>query len=351
MGYLSISPDLALQWFCLDNAGVMFISPSFFAFSASLTNTPSVWPIRLGYGIASALAVGAALGFPMDGVRQFYWGYFPQWSMVRSLPSFLFFFGFMTYAFLILTRKLKASESEKERNQIRYVLAAFGIAYFGSIDYLATFGKSVYPFGFIPICGLVSILFYAVVKHNLMNITVIIRKTLVYSSVMGTLTIVYLAIIGAFAHLFEGFTGYQTIFSSAVAAGLITLLFQPLRKYVQAIVDKKFFRQYVDREEKLYELSRDVVTHTSPEEMAKALRNVLHETFHPKSGALFLRSSDGTGFSAAKTWGNIPSETISLENALIRYFSSHPQPFVLDSLSDTGTLKNTRGAQVKRRAA
>src|SRR5213083_2092035 len=119
---------------------------------------------------------------------------------------------------------------------------------------------------------------------------------------MGTLTVVYLGVVTLFAKVFEGLTGYQTFFSSAVAAGLITICFQPLRKRVQAFVDKKFFRQYVDREEKLYELSREVITHTTPEAMAQALIRVLGDTLHPKVGALFLKSRDGSGYAPVANW-------------------------------------------------
>ena len=117
-----------------------------------------------------------------------------------------------------------------------------------------------------------------------MDITVIIRKTLVYSSVMGILASIYLIVIAVFARLFEGLTGYQTVFSSTIAAALIAFCFQPLKKRVQMLVDRKFFRSYVDREEKLYELSREVITHTTPEAMAQALMRVLQESLHPKVG-------------------------------------------------------------------
>jgi len=40
-------------------------------------------------------------------------------------------------------------------------------------------------------------------------------------------------------------------------------MFSSIEKAIQAFVDAKFFRQYVDREEKLYELSREVITHTT----------------------------------------------------------------------------------------
>jgi hypothetical protein len=193
---------------------------------------------------------------------------------------------------------------------------------------------------------------YAITKHKLLDITPIIRKTIVYSVVMGTLTVIYISIVALFAHVFEGLTGYQTIFSSAMAAGLITIGFQPLRKRVQHFVDSKFFRQYVDREEKLYELSREVITHTTPEAMGSVLLRVIEEALHPKGGALFLRARDGSGFVPIASVGSsaLP-ERMDEYNGLAQYFKEHPQPFVQDMSESIGRSESTRLKEEREDAA
>jgi hypothetical protein len=152
--------------------------------------------------------------------------------------------------------------------------------------------------------------------------------------------------------MFENFSGYQTLFSSAAAAGLISFCFQPLRKRVQSFIDKKFFRQYVDREEKLYELSREVITHTTPEAMGGALMHVLDEALHPKGGALFLRSRDGGGFTPVSRIGSsaLP-ERMDEDNELARYFKDHPQPFVRDLSDELGESRSTRLKEEREDAA
>jgi two-component system NtrC family sensor kinase len=189
------------------------------------------------------------------------------------------------------------------------------------------------------------------VKYRLLDVTVIIRKTLVYSVVTGTMMVMYLGVIALFARVFQGVTGTQTIFSSAVAAGLITLCFQPLRRKVEAFVDAKFFRQFVDREEKLYELSREVITHATPEAMAQALVHVLQETLHPKGGALYLKSRDGMGFVPTAAWGNQNKEHISDVNPLASYFVDHTQPFVQEIADDMGSPMDTRKVTNNNRSA
>jgi hypothetical protein len=212
------------------------------------------------------------------------------------------------------------------------------------------FNWPVFPFGMFMVFVYVFIVFYAITRNRLMDINVLIRKTLIYTVVMASLTIAYLAIVAIFAKLFQNVTGNQTILSAAVSGGLITLGFQPLRKKVQSFVDRKFFRQYVDREEKLYELSRDVITHATPEAMGNALQQVLMETFHPKHGVLFVRSKDGSGFSAATKWGVI-TNILSDESPLAQYFLTHPQPFLRDYSENSAKTLNTRNSQGRERSA
>jgi hypothetical protein len=263
----------------------------------------------------------------------------PLYPLVTSVYLFVVVYG-ITVQFL----RFRSLISIHERRQILYMIMACIIGFGGgSMNFLVDFDINIYPFGnyFIPIYT--AIVSYAIVKYRLLDVTVIVRKTLVYSTVTGTLMIMYLGIIALFAHIFQGLTGAQTVFSSGAAAGLITLCFQPLRKKVQAVVDSKFFRQYVDREQKLYELSREVITHTTPEAMGGALIHVLNETLHPKGGALYLRSKDGGGFTQVSSFGeyDLPVR-MDEDNELARYFKDHPQPFIRDMSDDVAESRNTR---------
>ncbi len=345
LGYLvKENVHLAAFWFALDWVGVSFISVNVYAFSSVLLGLKRERRIVLGYSLAVIFSILTVTVNPLlAGVKHYPWGFFPLWNVKWSVVFLAFFFSYMGQAFTDYILCYVKTNNAIEKNKIKYMFLAFLIAYIGSVDYLPTFGLNVYPFGFLTITCFVAISGYTISRHRLMDITIIIRKTLIYSVVTGSLTILYLGVIALFARIFQGLAGYQTIFSSAVAAGMITVCFQPLRKKVQAFVDSKFFRQYVDREEKLYELSREVITHTTPEAMAQSLIRVLGDTLHPKSSALYLRSRDGNGFVLASQQGGIDLPiTMAESNVLTNYFVDHPQPFVQQDLPIEGESLDTR---------
>jgi hypothetical protein len=232
------------------------------------------------------------------------------------------------------------------------MLLAFCVASASFSDYFPNYHIQIYPCAYLAAAGWLFTMAYGTLRYRVLDITLIIRKTLIYSVVMGVLMSLYLLVITILTHLFEGLTGSETVFSSAVAAGLITVCFQPLRKRVQQFVDTKFFRHYVDREEKLYELSREVITHTTPEAMSGVLMRVLEEALHPKGAALFLRSRDGNGYMCMSNIGSSALPTsMADDNPLAAYFKDHPQPFVQDLASDVAKSRSTRSQSGRESAA
>ncbi|MBI1805071.1 MAG: hypothetical protein HY033_08935 [Ignavibacteriae bacterium] len=95
----------------------------------------------------------------------------------------------------------------------------------------------------IPMSFVISIL-----KYRLMDIDLILNRSVVYTIVIASLLTVYAVVVGIIA----SFVGSSMTNSSVVApsaAIIIALLFQPTRMRVQQFVDKRFFKvQYSFRE-------------------------------------------------------------------------------------------------------
>jgi hypothetical protein len=335
-------------------SGIVFIPVTLYHFVVSfLRRDDQMKKVRFSYilGIFFSVVVWVDSVF-VKGYATHQWGYYPTAGFLH--PFFMIFLALLVLhaVFLLLTELSLTPRFSVRHNQIKWVTGAI-VAYTpASADFIVNYGASFYPFGFVFTFVSFFMVTYAITKHKLLDITLIIRKTIVYSVVTGSLMVIYLIVVTLFAHAFEGLTGYQTVFSSAVAVGLITMGFQPLRKRVQAFVDRKFFRQYVDREEKLYELSREVITHTTPEAMGQALIHVLEDTLHPKGGALYLRSKEGSGFSRVSSFGtfDLPNR-MEEENELTRYFKTHSQPFIREVSEDVAESRSTRVKDERKDAA
>jgi len=347
IGYTKSAAEGLLAWRLSYALGVIWIAPLFYHFVCIFLELNRNRSIVLQYLITIGFLL--TIPTPLFFIRarwvfnSFYYGL----SGTLYPLYFSWWIGLVLYSHMQLIWTYKMV-SPRKKIQIKYFIFAMTTAYGGgSLAYLPNFGIDVYPWGTFAIVLYPVINSIAIVKHRLMDINLIIRKTLTYSIVMASLTAMYLAIVAVCARISTGFAGNQTAYSSAIAAVLITLIFQPLRKRVQRFIDSKFFRQYVDREEKLYELSREVITHTTPEAMGVALQQVLMETFHPKMGALFVRSKDGAGFTPVAQW-ELNMNHLNDDNPLARYFLDHPQPFLQDLTDIPGASRDTRSSSLRR---
>ena len=85
----------------------------------------------------------------------------------------------------------------------------------------------------------------AILRYRLYEIDRIISRTLSYAAVTATLALVFVAVVLGLQAVLEPMTGENTI---AVAAStlIVAALFQPLRRRVQSIVDRRFNRARYD---------------------------------------------------------------------------------------------------------
>jgi len=79
-----------------------------------------------------------------------------------------------------------------------------------------------------------------------MDISVIIRKTVIYSLVTGVVALLMVFVTMLSAHFTEGILGRRTI-ALALTACLITAVLHPLQLKIQAFVDRHLFRDWSDR--------------------------------------------------------------------------------------------------------
>jgi hypothetical protein len=131
----------------------------------------------------------------------------------------------------------------------------------------------------------------AVLRYRLYDIDLVINRTLVYGSLTVALGLVYFGSVASLQYAFRVLTGHEDFPQLTVVAStlVIAALFDPLRRRIQALIDKSFYRQRYDARKTLEAFSARLREETDLGSLNAELITVVRETMQPEHVSLWLR--------------------------------------------------------------
>jgi hypothetical protein len=219
----------------------------------------TVRPIDNPFGLAGAAGtVAAVVGFTGLGL----------WltSMVAALVS--------------LVLRFRASRGT-ERQQLRWVVAGAAGAVAGLLVGIAGVVITYFAVLCVPVGVAVAVL-----RYRLWDLDRLVSRTVTYALVTALLVIPYLLVVPTASKLVEG-AG-----SLAVAAATLTVaaLFQPLRRRVQDLVDRRFNRRRYDAVRTVEGFATRLRDQLDLDALHGELLAVVDQTMQPTSTSLWLRA-------------------------------------------------------------
>ncbi|MFH1079292.1 MAG: ATP-binding protein [Pseudomonadota bacterium] len=213
----------------------------------------------------------------------------PVFHVFSVLSSFTVF-----YCLFMLLAGMKATQDNQRKNRIKYILGGMGMsALLVAFNILPVIGFNIYPMGnfsFIPAVFLA----FGVLKYDLLDIGVLIRKGTAYFILTAVLTIIYVAIIALFNTLFWQAGQKHTLILPVFLALLMILLFDPIRKKVQAFIDRLFFRGRYDYHQLLKEISGEMSSLLKLDQIKTFLLESINAALHVTQVCLLVYD-DGQG--------------------------------------------------------
>lgn len=131
----------------------------------------------------------------------------------------------------------------------------------------------------------------AITRSHLWSIDVIIRRTLIYGSLTAVLAVFYFGVVIGAQFVTQRLTGVSKQEPVVIVATtlLIATLVAPLRRWIQAGIDRAFYRSKYDARLTLTAFSAKMRVETDLEELSEDLVAVVHETMQPAHVTLWLR--------------------------------------------------------------
>src|SRR5215212_2780788 len=238
--------------------------------------------------------------------------FFPDWYLSPSpytwhgLTNTVVWLGALGTAIFSQGFRYGRTASSVQRQQIKWVVFGISVALAGFLGIsllLGTFAPEPTSPGALlaylvgnTFIGYLAILLIpisiglAVLRYHLFDIDLIIKRTLVYGSLTVILAAFYEGTIVVLQHLFRVLTAQESQVAAVASTLAIAAMFEPLRRRIQNLVDRRFYRRKYDAEKALEAFSARLKYETDLEELNNQLVGVVRETMQPAHVSLWLRS-------------------------------------------------------------
>ena len=210
--------------------------------------------------------------------------------------------GIITLVYLLLSlitifRGYRASRDAVTCQKIRWVVFAALVSGIGGIilwvlptDILGApiISNNILGLLIVPFPLSIAI---AILRHRLFDIDIIIHRTLVYSVLTGALALVYFGSVVMLHFLLGGFIGQTNDLAIVGSTLAIAALFQPLRRYIQVVIDRRFYRHKYDAAKTLEAFGATLRNEVNLNTLREQLVAMVEETMQPAHVSLWLRKS------------------------------------------------------------
>jgi hypothetical protein len=236
------------------------------------------------------------------------WMIVPFWVILPLLPLC------MLASAASLVFRYRRSHGE-EREQLKWI--AFAGAFVGVLYMIAMVLSFVFPSGswfargsplwldlvaYSAVLSFIAIpiaVGFAILKYRLYEIDLIINRALVYGSLTLMLALVYLGGVISLQALLRALTSQGSQLAIVASTLVIAALFNPLRRRIQTVIDRRFYRRKYDAQKTLSIFSKTLREETNLEALNAELLAVIRETIQPEHVSLWLRELEKKGVNRA----------------------------------------------------
>ena len=252
---------------------------------------PVAWGVALGTAgsvVGNALRAGPLVDFPQI-VNPY--GVDSPVVWIVGIAGSIVAAGSMVASAISLIVRLRRVGSE-QRQQIKWlayggavmvgILSVGGLVILWSVP-LSILIMSISLLGFPVFTGI------AIVRYRLYDIDILINRTLVYGTLTATLVLFYVVGVVSIQYALRTLTGDESQLAVVASTLAIAALFNPLRRRIQAFIDRRFYRRKYDARKTLEAFSATLRDETDLDTLDAQLVGVVRETMQPAHVSVWLR--------------------------------------------------------------
>jgi len=279
-------------------------------------------------GLLSAITFALVLAARPSIIQGVYWNstthfFLPEFGPLAPVVG-VPYYVLLGYVVYLLLRGYRRAQQPLARSRIQYLLLGWCVVLLGT---LANFVPSLknYPIDLMANVANAFIITYAIFRYQLLDISLVIRKGLVYSIPTTIIAVAYFLIVYTVEKLLA-FAGYQVFLLSLLVAALTAVAVQPLRDKAQLWIDRLFFREKYDAQLMLQELSELATSILDMDRLSSILLHRLTSTMHIRQASIILKEEETARFRLVAHRGRDDLErkiVFRNDHPVVRWLATH----------------------------
>jgi len=186
---------------------------------------------------------------------------------------------------------------------------------------------------------------YAILKYQLLDIRLILRRGTVYAGLVVLITVIYLLMVFGMQRALATSTTASIIGAAILIAILLALVFQQSRHLIYRLVNKLFYGRAYDYRQRLKEFSQSMSAILNLDELSDKLVTIASETMQSRKAALFLADETGDRYCVQMVKGlatsNLDQLELSSGSPVIEYFASTRDVLTVSEIENLASMPGT----------
>jgi signal transduction histidine kinase len=224
----------------------------------------------------------------------------------------------------------------KVRARIKAVLPgailAGAVQFFVFVNNAIAGGDIPVQFGLVTPIAYYAGLAWAIARHDLFDVDRVVRMSFVYGVTSVIVVGTYALVLQVPALIYPTFAASQTV-TGILFVLVLAFVFDPLRRGVQRIVDRAFYRKQLDYRATIAELTEVLTTLLDVREVVAQVTRVVSEAMQLESVSVGLVTDDGTTVWQRRAEGRLARRDGAVLAPLVAALAQRPRAFSLESLA------------------
>lgn len=236
-----------------------------------------------------------------------------------ALPGY----GLNFFSLTELSKGYSRSSDLDQQNRLRYLIVALSITILATLINFTEWGR--YPIDIAANAITAMLIAYAILRHKLLDIQIVIRLGLLYSITTTVLGLIYFLAISLTLSVVEAFSGERIFVLSVIAAILTAAVIAPLRESAQTWIDRLFYRERYNASLMLQRLSQATTALLELDKITKIVISDMAETLHVAHAAMFIRHNAENSFHLMAEEGasKIPAPVFGFDHPIVKWMILH----------------------------